>query len=344
VGGSTSPVTASGTGSVAPVGSSTGGAVTILEDGSVVPITDEVTATDELTPPVYAGGGPFVATGPNSTAELFQVLQKLQPSGIPIARSMLESAGPFPVGGLAYWTDDWHACRDGCSRLHQGLDIFAEEGTPLVAAADGVVTQKMVGETAGMSIEIQDAQGTQYFYAHLSGWAEPINVGDSVRVGQVLGYVGHTGNAIYTPPHLHFEYQPGGVPAPPKPQVDTWAALALQRAEAFVYVEQVLGPPPEPSSRSRSALRASSPASAPTEQVEPASAFLARQGSASCGLTVGSARPEQMAWEMDWLKEQQADVTGADADLKQSAVYLRLRWLDCLMDTAAEKAIGDVGD
>ena len=63
-----------------------------------------------------------------------------------------------------------------------------------------------MGETSGISVEIQDAQGIQYFYAHMSAWAEPINVGDRVHVGQVLGYLGHTGNAIYTPPHLHLEY------------------------------------------------------------------------------------------------------------------------------------------
>jgi hypothetical protein len=103
-----------------------------------------------------------------------------------------------------------------------------------VATADGVVSQKLVGELSGTSIEIQDDNGIQYFYAHLAGWAEPINVGDSVQVGQVLGYVGNTGNAISTPPHLHLEIQPGGVPVPPKPFVDRWLRIAELRAEQLI--------------------------------------------------------------------------------------------------------------
>jgi hypothetical protein len=151
--------------------------------------------------------------------------------------------GPFPVAGLAYWTDDWQACRDGCTRFHEGLDIFAKSGTPLVAAADGFVSQRLVGDLSGISVEITDAQGVQYFYAHLSAWAPVIQVGDQVRVGQVVGYVGNTGNAISTPPHLHLEVQPGGVPVPPKPLVDRWLKLAELRAEQLV--SKVTGQPVE---------------------------------------------------------------------------------------------------
>ena len=159
--------------------------------------------------------GVLVVSSPNNSATLIDILTPLARYGLNIHEALLRVVGPFPVAGLSYWTDDWHACRDGCTRFHEGLDIFGKEGTPLVATADGVVTQKLVGETSGISVEIQDAQGIQYFYAHMSAWAEPINVGDQVHVGQVLGYLGHTGNAIYTPPHLHLEIQPGGVPVPP---------------------------------------------------------------------------------------------------------------------------------
>jgi hypothetical protein len=186
----------------------------------------------EQQPPVPSG--PFRVSSPNNSQGLVDMLKDLERFGIPLQDALLQVVGPFPVAGPAYWTDDWHACRDGCTRLHEGLDIFAPHGTPLVATADGVVTQKVVGVLSGTSIEIQDANGVQYFYAHLSSWAEPINVGDPVQVGQVLGYVGNTGNAISTPPHLHLEVQPGGIPVPPKPFVDRWLEIAELRAEQLI--------------------------------------------------------------------------------------------------------------
>jgi murein DD-endopeptidase MepM/ murein hydrolase activator NlpD len=178
--------------------------------------------------------GPFRVSSPNNSQALVDMLKGLERYGISLQDALLQVVGPFPVAGPAYWTDDWHACRDGCTRFHEGLDIFAPHGTPLVAPADGVVTQKVVGSLSGTSIEIQDANGVQYFYAHLSGWAEPINVGDPVELGQVLGYVGNTGNAISTPPHLHLEVQPGGIPVPPKPFVDRWLEIAELRAEQLI--------------------------------------------------------------------------------------------------------------
>jgi peptidoglycan LD-endopeptidase LytH len=192
----------------------------------------ETTPVVEQAAPVPPG--PFRVSAPNNSQGLVDVLKQLERYALSLQDALLRVVGPFPVAGPAYWTDDWHACRDGCTRLHEGLDIFAPHGTPLVATADGVVTQKLVGELSGTSIEIQDDNGIQYFYAHLSGWAEPINVGDPVEVGQVLGYVGNTGNAIGTLPHLHLEVQPGGIPVPPKPFVDRWLNIAELRAEQFI--------------------------------------------------------------------------------------------------------------
>jgi murein DD-endopeptidase MepM/ murein hydrolase activator NlpD len=192
----------------------------------------ETSPVVEQQPPVPTG--PFRVSSPNNSQGLVDMLKQLERYGISLQDALLRVVGPFPVAGPAYWTDDWHACRDGCTRFHEGLDIFAPHGTPLVATADGVVTQKLVGELSGTSIEIQDQSGIQYFYAHLSAWAEPINVGDQVRVGQVLGYVGNTGNAISTPPHLHLEIQPGGIPVPPKPFVDRWLRIAELQAEQLI--------------------------------------------------------------------------------------------------------------
>ncbi|HET6776236.1 MAG TPA: M23 family metallopeptidase, partial [Actinomycetota bacterium] len=181
---------------------------------------------------------PFVLGGSNSTARLMAILAQTSPTGIPDPRDVLSVVGPFPVAGLAWWQDDWHAYR--CcphEHLHQGMDMFAERGTPLVATADGVVSQKVNGSVSGLGVEVTDATGTQYFYAHLDAFAAGLRQGQRVRRGDVLGYVGNTGNARGTSAHVHFEVQPGGVPVPPKPYVDLWLTLAEVRAEALVEAQ-----------------------------------------------------------------------------------------------------------
>jgi murein DD-endopeptidase MepM/ murein hydrolase activator NlpD len=171
--------------------------------------------------------------GPGSTALLEKILDRSTSSFIRDA--FLRVAGPFPVAGPAWWTNDWHARRcEPYPHLHKGLDIFAEEGTPVVAAADGRVSQSTNHSIAGLSVEITDGAGVQYFYAHLTRIAAGISVGDRIETGHVLGYVGATGNASGGPPHLHLEVQPGGVPVPPKPFVDRWLEVAERRAGRMV--------------------------------------------------------------------------------------------------------------
>jgi murein DD-endopeptidase MepM/ murein hydrolase activator NlpD len=99
--------------------------------------------------------------------------------------------------------DTWHAPRDG-ERLHEGQDIFAKRGTPVYSATEGYVVR--VGETnlGGQTVSVLGAGGRVYYYAHLDAYAPGITVGDYVNTETVLGYVGTTGNAKNTPPHLHF--------------------------------------------------------------------------------------------------------------------------------------------
>jgi murein DD-endopeptidase MepM/ murein hydrolase activator NlpD len=258
-----------------------------------------------------------VVSSPNNSAALIETLTPLARYGLNIHEALLRVVGPFPVSGLAYWTDDWHACRDGCTRFHEGLDIFGKEGTPLVATADGVVTQKLVGETSGISVEIQDSQGIQYFYAHMSAWAEPINVGDQVHVGQVLGYLGHTGNAIYTPPHLHLEIQPGGVPAPPKPFVDRWVKIA--ELEARALAARVMGQEAPEASDFR--LTRLFDLGGGAQILDPgAERLLALAGIQPSVSSLEMARRllGQMSWEIDWAGQTDAQL----AELAQQATTL----------------------
>ncbi|MDQ3991118.1 MAG: M23 family metallopeptidase [Actinomycetota bacterium] len=190
---------------------------------------------DSAAPPEDAA---FTVYGPMNTSRLVRLLSRLEPRGIPLEEALLSTVGPFPIAGLSYWTDDWHAPRSG-GRVHKGLDMFAPRGTPLVAIADGVISQKYVGELPGISVEITDDNGVQYFYAHMDRWEQGIAVGQRVRVGQVIGYLGNTGNAIYTPPHLHLEVQPGGTPVPPIPYVMQWLETAERKAARLI--EQVTG-------------------------------------------------------------------------------------------------------
>ena len=111
----------------------------------------------------------------------------------------------FPVQGVdgkAIWSG-FGAERDGGRRAHRGVDIFAARGTPVLAATDGWVTRVETTRVGGNVIWMQPLFGNmRVYYAHLhEQWVEP---GDFVVAGQPLGAVGNTGNAVTTPPHLHF--------------------------------------------------------------------------------------------------------------------------------------------
>lgn len=110
----------------------------------------------------------------------------------------------FPVGGAHGFSNDWGAPRRG--HRHQGTDIFARRGTPAVAVVSGSVRTHHSG-TGGKTIYLRGDDGNTYIYIHLSGYAV---TGGRVGRGQTIGYVGSTGNASASSPHLHFEIHPGG--------------------------------------------------------------------------------------------------------------------------------------
>jgi peptidoglycan LD-endopeptidase LytH len=99
--------------------------------------------------------------------------------------------------------DTWHAPR-GTNRLHEGQDIFAPKGTPILSATNGYVYKIGENNLGGQTVSVIGAGGRVYYYAHLDAYAPDLAVGDRVTTRTVLGYVGTTGNAVGTPPHLHF--------------------------------------------------------------------------------------------------------------------------------------------
>ncbi len=93
---------------------------------------------------------------------------------------------------------------------HQGIDIFAPAGTPLVAAERGVVTKVGSNRLGGLTVWLHGESGTDWYYAHLLAHAPDLVEGQLVEAGTLLGYVGNTGNALTTPSHLHLELHPNG--------------------------------------------------------------------------------------------------------------------------------------
>ena len=109
-----------------------------------------------------------------------------------------------PVSGSAAYSDTYGASRSG-GRSHEGVDMLGSMGTPLVAVVSGSVLFKQT-PLGGNSVWLSGSDGNRYFYAHLRGFAGSSR---SVSQGEVIGYMGATGNANGTV-HLHFEVHPGG--------------------------------------------------------------------------------------------------------------------------------------
>lgn len=124
----------------------------------------------------------------------------------------------FPVAAVSDRAAQsfWGADRDGGRRKHEGVDIFADRGTDLLAVADGRISRVKEGGLGGKVVWLWlEAEALSVYYAHLD--EQLVEEGDLVRTGDVVGTVGNTGNARTTPAHLHFGIYPGGGKA-----VDPW--------------------------------------------------------------------------------------------------------------------------
>ncbi|WP_375244594.1 M23 family metallopeptidase [Sphingomonas parapaucimobilis] len=108
----------------------------------------------------------------------------------------------YPVSSLRH---DWGDPREGGKRKHQGLDLMAPAGTPVVAALSGTVEKLFDSDRGGHTLYIRSPDRRwMLYYAHLKGYAPGLAEGQQIRQGQVVGYVGDSGNAGTGNTHLHF--------------------------------------------------------------------------------------------------------------------------------------------
>jgi murein DD-endopeptidase MepM/ murein hydrolase activator NlpD len=115
----------------------------------------------------------------------------------------------FPVVGVSGYGDSYGAFRgDVHGKWHHGDDIFAALGAPVVAVANGTINRVGWHKRGGWRLWVRDAAANQFYYAHLSGYAPRVFHTRHVKAGDVLGFVGNTGDAFASPPHLHFEVHP----------------------------------------------------------------------------------------------------------------------------------------
>jgi murein DD-endopeptidase MepM/ murein hydrolase activator NlpD len=116
----------------------------------------------------------------------------------------------FPVWGSASFSDDFGAPRAD-TVWHHGNDIFATLGSPVLAVSDGTLFLVGWNELGGHRLWLRDGQGNEYYYAHLSAYSPLAVNGARVEAGDVLGFVGDSGDAAGTPYHLHFEIHPAAL-------------------------------------------------------------------------------------------------------------------------------------
>jgi hypothetical protein len=168
-----------------------------------------------------AQNGPSAPGSPDAAG----IFTPLAPTGEAPAALRLIS---FPVLGPVVYRDDWGECRDGCRRLHQGQDIFGERMQPIVSPVNGTIVQVLNDSgRSGNGLKITDAEGWSYNFFHINNdpltesslgsaaadaaarerwrWPAGMTLGATVSAGQVIGWMGDSGNAETSEVHLHFE-------------------------------------------------------------------------------------------------------------------------------------------
>jgi murein DD-endopeptidase MepM/ murein hydrolase activator NlpD len=138
---------------------------------------------------------------------------------------------PVPVEGVRARAlrDTWGGAR-GEGRRHEGIDIFAKRGTPVLSSTEGIVLRVGTNRLGGLVVWVLGPGGQRHYYAHLDRYAD-VEAGMRIEAGRVLGYVGNSGNAQGTPPHLHYGvYDLGGA-------INPYPLLRAERLTAGIVSE-----------------------------------------------------------------------------------------------------------
>lgn len=258
-------------------------------------------------------------TPANNTRALLADLAQLEQFGLSAQDAAIVGMGRFPVAGYASFVDDWWFPRFVPTfHLHQGTDIFAAYGTPVRAPVDGRFRHTN-GKVGGLAAYVTMPDGTYFYMAHLSGLAPGLVDGQEVKTGDVVGYVGDSGNARGGAPHVHFEIHPrGGPPINPKPYLDRFVAEARARVPLLVehYRRLAASAPAGP---------VAAPAAAPVPAPSPAPAlaaappapagpllWVASMSPATGSLRLAEAEVAAAAAGIDWAAVQARDAAAAE--------------------------------
>jgi hypothetical protein len=216
--------------------------------GTPPPVVPPAPGKATAKPKKSKGKAPSKTGTPQGLGPAFRIPFGLQPP--------LTAGGyVFPVYGPHDFTDTFGAFRgDVPGDWHHGDDIFASLGAPVLACADGTVFSVGWNDVGGNRLWLRDGQGNEFYYAHLSAYSPAARNGNRVKAGDVIGFIGNTGDAEGTPYHLHFEIHPvaflslgydGAVD--PTPYLEAWQHQKnLYLAQVAGYLGGVAGVAPKP--------------------------------------------------------------------------------------------------
>lgn len=128
----------------------------------------------------------------------------------------------FPVQGKTWYEDSFGADREGGKRQHEGTDLFGQEGTRIVSVSSGSIEKLGWNRLGGERVGIRGDDGNYYYYAHLKEINPVLVLGQRIGKGEFVGTMGHTGDALTTPDHLHF-----GIQLPNEEWVNPYPFLAV---------------------------------------------------------------------------------------------------------------------
>lgn len=147
---------------------------------------------------------------------------------------------PFIIAGHSTWSDTWGGIRrasDTGLRPHLGQDVFCDYGAPVLASEHGWIDHGS-DANGGLVARLHRSDGSYWYYAHLSAYNPSVPSGASVSPGDVIGYCGTSGNAVGSPPHVHFGLYSGGVALNPMGALIGWLDSAERNAAALVAKQE----------------------------------------------------------------------------------------------------------